>query len=41
MTTFPTLEGCDDSIQDLRAIRRVTGHGPIRLLVDSLDQSAR
>ena len=41
MTTFPTLEGCDYSIQDLRAIRRVTGHGPIRLLVDGLDQSAR
>jgi sugar-phosphatase len=27
-TTFPTLEGCDYSVQDLRAIRRVTATGP-------------
>ncbi len=40
-TTFPTLDGCDYSVQDLRAIRRVTGNGPIRLVVDSLGQSSR
>jgi sugar-phosphatase len=40
-TTFATLDGCDYSVQDLRAIRRVTGDGPIRLVVDSRDQSSR
>jgi mannitol-1-/sugar-/sorbitol-6-phosphatase len=40
-TTFPALDGCDYSVQDLRAIRRVTGNGPIRLVVDSLDQPSR
>lgn len=33
-TTFPSLEDCDYSVQDLRAIRRVSGNAPIRLVID-------
>lgn len=33
-TTFPSLEDCDYSVQDLRAIRRVGGNAPIRLVID-------
>jgi sugar-phosphatase len=40
-TTFPTLDGCDYSVQDLRAIRRVSGDGPIRLVVDNKHESPR
>jgi hypothetical protein len=34
-TTFPTLDGCDYSVRDLRAIRRVASDRPIRLVVDN------
>ena len=33
-TTFPSLSDCDYSVQDLRAIRRVSGNAPIRLVID-------
>ena len=33
-TTFPSLEDCDYSVQDLRAIRRVSGNASIRLVID-------
>ena len=32
-TTFPTLDGCDYSVKDLRGIRRVNGTDRIRLAV--------
>jgi mannitol-1-/sugar-/sorbitol-6-phosphatase len=35
MTTFPSLDDCDYSVQDLRAIRRVSGNAPIHLVIDN------